>query len=93
MRKFVRLVVTLLTGSVAPKAYSQASFYGDLSASKLTYLFNTNAYGPAIRTFINVKILGPVKFFGDLRGTFVDADGMRSDGVLSDHVSQRVRNF
>jgi hypothetical protein len=83
MRKLVCLLA-LIAGIVAPNmAHSQVSFYGDFSASKLTYLYNTNVlYGPTVGTFINVATLGPVKLAADLRGTFVGASGVRLDGIV-----------
>lgn len=84
MKKLVCLIVALAAGVVAPKtAHSQVSFYGDFSASKLTYHSNTNVlYGPTVGAFVDIKTLGPVKFSGDLRGSFVGANGIRLDGVV-----------
>lgn len=84
MKKLVCLLVTLLAAFVAPEmAHSQVSFYGNFSASKLTYLSNTNVlYGPTIGSFIDVKKLGPVNLGGDIRASFVGAGGIRLDGVV-----------
>ena len=84
MKKLVRLLVCLVAGFLIPgTAHSQVSFYGDFSASKLTYQSNTNVlYGPTIGVFIDLKNLGPVNFSGDIRGSFVGASGVRLDGLV-----------
>lgn len=84
MKKLVGLLVFLTAGFAGPRtAHSQVSFYGDFSASKLTYLSNTNVlYGPTIGSFVDVATFGPVKFSADIRATFVGANGVRLDGVV-----------
>jgi hypothetical protein len=84
MKKLVCLFATLVARALAPNvAHSQVSFYGDFSASKLTYQSNTNVlYGPTIGGFVNVANLKIIKFSGDVRGTFTGASGVRLDGVV-----------
>ena len=84
MGKLVCLFLAVLAGAVAPtKALSQVSFYGDFSASKLTFQSNTNIlYGPTIGAFVGIANLKAIKFSGDVRGTFVGSDGVRLDGLV-----------
>jgi hypothetical protein len=84
MKKLAGLLVLFTAGIAGPStAHSQVSFYGDFSASKLTYLSNTNVlYGPTIGAFANVTDLGPIKFSGDIRGTFVGSNGVRLDSLV-----------
>ena len=80
MKKLVGLLVFLTAGFAGPRtAHSQVSFYGDFSASKLTYLSNTNVvYGPTIGGFVDVAAFGPVKLSAHVRATFVGASGVRA---------------
>jgi len=84
MKKLVGLLVFLTVGFGGPrKAHSQVSFYGDFSASKLTYLSNTNVlYGPIIGSFVDVATFGRVNLSADIRPIFVGASGVRLDGVV-----------
>jgi hypothetical protein len=84
MKKLIGLLVVLTAGSAAPRtAHCQISFYGDFSASKLTYLSNTNVlYGPTVGSFIGVASARHINFSADIRGTFVGAGGVRLDGVV-----------
>jgi hypothetical protein len=84
MKKLVCLFATLVAGALAPNvAHSQVSFYGDFTASKLTYQSNTNVlYGPTVGAFINVANFKIIKFSADVRGTFVGSNGVRLDGVV-----------
>jgi len=84
MKNLFCLMVILVIGLVAPKkAHSQVSFYGDFSASKLTYLSNTTIlYGPTVGAFVDFHQLGPVKLSADFRGSFLGASGTRLDGVF-----------
>jgi len=84
MKKFVCLFAALMALVLAPDmAHSQVSFYGDFSASKLTYQSNTNVlYGPTIGAFVNVANFKFIKFSGDIRGTFTGSSGVRLDGLV-----------
>jgi hypothetical protein len=84
MKRLIGLLVVLTAGFAAPRtAICQVSFYGDFSASKLTYLSNTNVlYGPTIGSFIDFATTRHINFSADLRGTFVGAGGARLDGVV-----------
>src|SRR5277367_980837 len=84
MQRLVGLLVVLTAGFAAPRtAYSQVSFYGDFSASKLTYLSNTNIlYGPTVGSFIDFASAKHLNFSADIRGTFVGAGGVRLDGFV-----------
>ena len=84
MKNFVCLFAGLVALVLASNmAHSQVSFYGDFSASKLTYQSNTNVlYGPTIGAFVNIADLKIVKFSGDIRATFTGSSGVRLDGVV-----------
>jgi hypothetical protein len=84
MKRLVGLLVVLTAGFAAPRTtLCQVSFYGDFSASKLTYLSNTNVlYGPTIGSFIDFASVKHINFSADIRGTFVGAGGVRLDGVV-----------
>jgi len=84
MKNFVCLFTALMAVVLAPNmAHSQVSFYGDFSASKLTYQSNTSVlYGPSIGAFVNVADLKIVKLSADLRATFTGSSGVRLDGIV-----------
>jgi hypothetical protein len=84
MRRLVGLLVVLTAGFAASRtAHCQVSFYGDFSASKLTYLSNTNVlYGPTVGSFIDIASAKHINFSADIRGTFVGASGVRLDGLV-----------